>query len=106
MCRKAWRFKSSLAHHEIITDKKTIGSPASFYFVSVIWFKSSLARIDIIILMQKSLYQNETFAEFWNERAGDSGEVYKRFVLDPLMLRLVGSLKKKTIIELGCGNGY
>lgn len=56
--------------------------------------------------MQKSLYQNEIFAEYWNERAGDSGEVYKRFVLDPLMLEIVGSLKNKTIIELGCGNGY
>lgn len=56
--------------------------------------------------MQKSLYQNEIFAEFWNSRAGDHGEVYKRFVLDPLMLGLVGSLEKKTIVEVGCGNGY
>jgi SAM-dependent methyltransferase len=76
------------------------------YFISVIWFKSSLAGIGIMMDMQKSLYQNETFAEFWNERAGDSGEAYKRFVLDPLMLGLVGSLKKKAIVELGCGNGY
>lgn len=56
--------------------------------------------------MHKSLYQNKAFAAFWNERAGDLGEVYKRFVLDPLMFRLVGSLKNKIIIELGCGNGY
>ena len=31
-----WRFKSSFAHHEIITDKKATGMPASFYFISVI----------------------------------------------------------------------
>jgi SAM-dependent methyltransferase len=59
-----------------------------------------------MIHMQKSLYQNETFANYWNERAGDSGEVYKRYVLDPLMLGLLGELKGKTIVELGCGNGY
>lgn len=54
----------------------------------------------------KSIYQDKTFAEFWNERAGAQGEVYKRFVLDPLMFKLAGSLKNKTILELGCGNGY
>ncbi len=56
--------------------------------------------------MTKSLYQDETFANYWNDRAGDAGEAYKRYVLDPLMLEQIGSLKGKTIIELGCGNGY
>lgn len=67
-------------------------------------FKSSSAVI--ILLMTKSLYQDETFANYWNDRAGDAGEVYKRYVLDPLMFERVGSFKGKTIIELGCGNGY
>jgi ubiquinone/menaquinone biosynthesis C-methylase UbiE len=56
--------------------------------------------------MPKSLYQDEVFANYWNDRAGDAGEVYKRYVLDPLMFKLVGDFKDKTIIELGCGNGY
>jgi len=56
--------------------------------------------------MPKSLYQDETFASYWNDRAGDAGEVYKRYVLDPLMFNLIGGFKDKTIIELGCGNGY
>ncbi len=56
--------------------------------------------------MHKSIYQNEEFARYWNDRAGDTGEVYKRFVLDPIMLKLVGPLQNKSIIELGCGNGY
>jgi ubiquinone/menaquinone biosynthesis C-methylase UbiE len=56
--------------------------------------------------MQKSLYQDKTFAMYWNDRAGDEGEAYKRYVLDPLMFKLAGNFKKKTILELGCGNGY
>jgi ubiquinone/menaquinone biosynthesis C-methylase UbiE len=56
--------------------------------------------------MQKSLYQDKTFADYWNDRAGDDGEVYKRYVLDPLMFKLIGSLKGKVVIDLGCGNGY
>jgi len=54
----------------------------------------------------KSIYQNKQFAEYWNKRAGDSGEVYKRYVLDPIMFKLVNSFANKTILELGCGNGY
>ena len=54
----------------------------------------------------KSIYQNHEFAEFWNKRAGETGEIYKRLILDPIMFSLIGSLKAKRIIELGCGNGY
>ncbi len=54
----------------------------------------------------KSIYQDKTFATYWNERAGSQGEAYKRFVLDPIMFKLAGNLKNKTILELGCGNGY
>lgn len=53
-----------------------------------------------------SIYKDKTFAEYWNERAGEVGEVYKRFVLDPLLFNELGSLKGKTVLELGCGNGY
>jgi len=54
----------------------------------------------------KSLYQNKQFAEFWNKRAGNSGEAYKYYVLDPIMFKLVKSFTDKTVLELGCGNGY
>ncbi|MEK6731979.1 MAG: class I SAM-dependent methyltransferase [Pseudomonadota bacterium] len=54
----------------------------------------------------KSIYQNKQFAEYWNKRAGDSGEVYKCYVLDPIMFKLVNSFANKTVLELGCGNGY
>lgn len=53
-----------------------------------------------------SLYQTQDFAEFWNNRAGYDGEPYKRYVLDPIMLKKLGSINGKVILELGCGNGY
>jgi len=56
--------------------------------------------------MAKSLYQDKEFAKYWNERAGNEGEVYKHFVLDPLMFDIVGNLEGRAILELGCGNGY
>lgn len=54
----------------------------------------------------KSLYQDKNFASYWNERAGKTGEIYKRLVLDRLMFDVLGSLQGKAILELGCGNGY
>lgn len=53
-----------------------------------------------------SLYQNEEFASFWDKRAGENGEPYKRFVVDPILFRLVGDFKGLDVLELGCGNGY
>ena len=53
-----------------------------------------------------NIYQNPKFASYWNERAGEEGEVYKRDILDPIMFGLLGDLGNKTILELGCGNGY
>lgn len=54
----------------------------------------------------KSLYQDRIFAGFWNKRAGSEGEPYKRYLLDPIMFKLVGNFKNKGVLELGCGNGY
>ncbi len=54
----------------------------------------------------KSLYQDPEFAAYWNERAGDRGEEYKHFVLDPCMFEVAGDLNDQVILELGCGNGY
>jgi ubiquinone/menaquinone biosynthesis C-methylase UbiE len=56
--------------------------------------------------MQKSIYQDKTFATYWNERAGADGEAYKQYVVDPIMLPLVGELENKVVLDAGCGNGY
>ena len=54
----------------------------------------------------KTIYQDKRFAEYWNKRSGSKGEVYKRYVLDPIMFRLVHSFTNKTVLDLGTGNGY
>lgn len=54
----------------------------------------------------KSLYLDKNFAEFWNDRTGDFGGFFKRLILDPLMFKIAGSMGGKTILDLGCGNGY
>lgn len=54
----------------------------------------------------KSKYQDPVFSEYWNRRAGEEGESFKQFVLDPIMLQRAGKLQNKTILDLGCGNGY
>jgi len=54
----------------------------------------------------QSKYQDPVFAEYWNKRAGNHGEGFKRYLLDPIMLQKIGNLSHKTIMDLGCGNGY
>lgn len=58
------------------------------------------------MLMHTSIYQDKTFADYWNQRAGGEGEAYKHLILDPLMFELVGGFAGKDVLELGCGNGY
>lgn len=57
-------------------------------------------------MTNKSIYQDPNFAKYWNERAGQNGEPYKRIILDPIMLSSLGIKKNSTILELGSGNGY
>lgn len=54
----------------------------------------------------KSIYQDKNFSDFWDKRAGENGEPYKEFVIDPVMFSLIGNLYNKDLVEVGCGNGY
>ncbi len=40
------------------------------------------------------------------ERFGDEGDNARRTLLDPTILRLMGEVEGKTILDAGCGNGY
>jgi ubiquinone/menaquinone biosynthesis C-methylase UbiE len=53
-----------------------------------------------------SAFNDPEFAAFWDEISGKHGHTYKQYVVDPLMFRLMGSLSRKVILDLGCGNGY
>jgi len=45
-------------------------------------------------------------AEIWDQRNKGQGEPYKRFVTDPLILRLCQPIKNKVVMDQGCGNGH
>lgn len=54
----------------------------------------------------KSAYQDKEFSDFWNQISGARGQTYKKYVIDPEMFKLLGSIKNKVVLDLGCGNGY
>ncbi len=45
-------------------------------------------------------------AKFWNEEAGDEGVSHQKLDIDPVLLQIIGDVKNKNILEIGCGNGY
>ncbi len=45
-------------------------------------------------------------AKFWDEEAGDTGIFHQKLDIDPFILKIVGNVKNKNILEVGCGNGY
>lgn len=45
-------------------------------------------------------------ADYWNEDAGDTGVWHQIYDIDPVLFNLLGSVKNKKILEIGCGNGY
>jgi ubiquinone/menaquinone biosynthesis C-methylase UbiE len=42
----------------------------------------------------------------WNKMVGESGMWHQKHDIDPIIFKLLGSIKNKRIIEIGCGNGY
>ena len=45
-------------------------------------------------------------ADFWNHESGDNGVWHNRIDVDPIIFKLIGGLKNKEVLEIGCGNGY
>lgn len=43
----------------------------------------------------------------WRDlRMGDSGDLWHRGLIDPTLLRVIGSVRGLRILDVGCGNGY
>jgi len=53
-----------------------------------------------------SAFEDPGFSSFWDQISGKYGQPYKRYVLDPIMFKQMGSLRGKIVLDLGCGNGY
>jgi 2-polyprenyl-3-methyl-5-hydroxy-6-metoxy-1,4-benzoquinol methylase len=46
------------------------------------------------------------FAHEWADGYTDQGDLNRQYVVDPVILKLAGSVKGLEILDAGCGNGY
>lgn len=48
----------------------------------------------------------EDLSDWYDKRQGETGDLWHRTLIDPVLLRLVGNCRGKAVLDLGCGNGY
>jgi len=48
----------------------------------------------------------EDLARWWDEKQSEDGDLWHRTLIDPTVLRVLGDTSKKSVLDLGCGNGY
>jgi len=48
----------------------------------------------------------ESLAAWYDEKQGDTGDLWHRTLIDPALLRVLGRVRGLRILDLGCGNGY
>jgi ubiquinone/menaquinone biosynthesis C-methylase UbiE len=48
----------------------------------------------------------EELADWYDQKQGETGDLWHRALIDPVLLRLVGDVQGKDLLDLGCGNGY
>ena len=45
----------------------------------------------------------ESMAEWWDKEASDTGTLHQRTDIDPVIWKLIGSVRDRRILEIGCG---
>jgi ubiquinone/menaquinone biosynthesis C-methylase UbiE len=48
----------------------------------------------------------DQMAEWWDDRLGDTGDLWHRTLIDPPLLGLAGDVAGLRVLDLACGNGY
>jgi ubiquinone/menaquinone biosynthesis C-methylase UbiE len=48
----------------------------------------------------------EALSTWYDEKQSDVGDLWHRSLIDPVLINLVGDVKGKDVLDLGCGNGY
>ncbi len=48
----------------------------------------------------------DAVASWWNDKAADRGIYHQYTDIDPILWRVIGPVRGKNVIEIGCGNGY
>jgi ubiquinone/menaquinone biosynthesis C-methylase UbiE len=56
--------------------------------------------------MQNSRDGWEALADWYDKKQGDTGDLWHRALIDPVLVSLVGEVTGKDVLDLGCGNGY
>ena len=48
----------------------------------------------------------ERLAAWWDDKPGDTGDLWHRALIDPTLLRVLGRVADQRVLDLACGNGY
>jgi len=48
----------------------------------------------------------DNLAEWWDTETGNSGLWHQQHDINPVMFKILGKVKSKKVLEIGCGNGY
>jgi ubiquinone/menaquinone biosynthesis C-methylase UbiE len=48
----------------------------------------------------------ESLSDWYDKKQGDGGDLWHRSLIDPILIKLIGSTTNKSTLDLGCGNGY
>ena len=47
----------------------------------------------------------EQLSDWYDEKQGNDGDLWHRTLIDPTVIRFLGNVRNKEILDLGCGNG-
>jgi len=45
-------------------------------------------------------------SDWYDKKQDETGDLWHRALIDPVLLRLIGDCRDKDVLDLGCGNGY
>jgi len=48
----------------------------------------------------------EELSDWYDQKQGETGDLWHRTLIDPALLRIIGDCRGKDVLDLGCGNGY
>lgn len=66
---------------------------------------SSSSQVDIPSEEQVSQAWDR-IADKWVDRYNEHGDMNREFIIDPVIFRLIGSIKDLSVLDAGCGGGY
>ena len=48
----------------------------------------------------------EGLSDWYDGKQGETGDLWHRTLIDPVLLKVIGECRGKEVLDLGCGNGY